>query len=234
MNSNHHHHQQQPDTLPLALAAKYVQDTESYNASDSSAGGAHGGNYRPGSYQNQANYLNYGPGTGDSKESYDNNDYDINGSRPLIDNDEDHNRGITVPNSYNNNNGSSNNNNNSDGGGRIDYLNQSLLDEKRRPSPTGASYSGHNNNGNNNGAGSNISNSGQQSYEFETKIPVGAVLFVFGFLFMPLWWIGTVFPRNSRRDVDLVWRKYNSLMAFASILLLGLIIALAAWHAAHN
>ncbi|KAJ2747507.1 hypothetical protein GGI20_000496 [Coemansia sp. BCRC 34301] len=68
----------------------------------------------------------------------------------------------------------------------------------------------------------------------DSSIPVGAVLFLFGFLVLPLWWIGAVFPRSGNEDVVRSWRKYNALMTLVSLPLLGLFLALGGWHATHN
>ncbi|KAJ2509335.1 hypothetical protein IWW47_000033 [Coemansia sp. RSA 2052] len=68
----------------------------------------------------------------------------------------------------------------------------------------------------------------------DSSIPVGAVLFLFGFLLLPLWWIGAVFPRSSEEDVVRSWRKYNALMTLVSLPLLGLFLALGGWHSTHN
>ncbi|KAJ2909387.1 hypothetical protein GGI21_001933 [Coemansia aciculifera] len=68
----------------------------------------------------------------------------------------------------------------------------------------------------------------------DSSIPVGAVLFLFGFLLLPLWWIGAVFPRSSEEEVVRSWRKYNALMTLVSLPLLGLFLALGGWHATHN
>ncbi|KAJ2661189.1 hypothetical protein IW148_003456 [Coemansia sp. RSA 1199] len=70
------------------------------------------------------------------------------------------------------------------------------------------------------------------SIHADASIPVGAILFVCGFLVLPLWWIGAVFPRSAHDDVR-TWRKYNALMSLLSLPLLGLILALGGWHATH-
>ncbi|KAJ2813831.1 hypothetical protein H4S07_000381 [Coemansia furcata] len=67
----------------------------------------------------------------------------------------------------------------------------------------------------------------------DTSIPAGAMLFLFGFLILPLWWVGAVFPR-SNEEVARTWRKYNALMTLVSLPLLGLFLALGGWHATHN
>ncbi|KAJ2500021.1 hypothetical protein GGH96_003059 [Coemansia sp. RSA 1972] len=70
------------------------------------------------------------------------------------------------------------------------------------------------------------------SVHADASIPVGAILFVCGFLILPLWWIGAVLPRTAHDDVR-TWRKYNALMSLLSLPLLGLILALGGWHATH-
>ncbi|KAJ2839498.1 hypothetical protein J3B01_000638 [Coemansia erecta] len=70
------------------------------------------------------------------------------------------------------------------------------------------------------------------SVHADGSIPAGAILFVCGFLVLPLWWIGAVFPRTAHNDVR-TWRNYNALMSLLSLPLLGLILALGGWHATH-
>ncbi|KAJ2401979.1 hypothetical protein GGI23_001033 [Coemansia sp. RSA 2559] len=72
------------------------------------------------------------------------------------------------------------------------------------------------------------------SVKTDASIPAGAVLFACGFILLPLWWIGAVFPRTGHSDVALTWRKYNALMTLLSLPLLGLFLALGGWQAAHN
>ncbi|KAJ1823475.1 hypothetical protein GGH91_000777 [Coemansia sp. RSA 2671] len=67
----------------------------------------------------------------------------------------------------------------------------------------------------------------------DSSVPAGAMLFLFGFLVLPLWWVGAVFPR-SNEEVVRTWRKYNALMTLVSLPLLGLFLALGGWHATHN
>ncbi|KAJ2078939.1 hypothetical protein H4R24_004126 [Coemansia sp. RSA 988] len=74
----------------------------------------------------------------------------------------------------------------------------------------------------------------QYSVRADAKIPVGAMLFAAGFLLLPLWWVGAVFPRKDRSDVASTWRKYNALMALLSLPLLGMFLALGGWQATHN
>ncbi|KAJ1941913.1 hypothetical protein EC988_006632, partial [Linderina pennispora] len=59
-------------------------------------------------------------------------------------------------------------------------------------------------------------------YEIRTdaQIPLGAMLFVAGFLVLPFWWLGVVLPRKQDSEVARTWRKYNSLMTLLSLPLL--------------
>ncbi|KAJ1831234.1 hypothetical protein LPJ63_004421 [Coemansia sp. RSA 2711] len=66
------------------------------------------------------------------------------------------------------------------------------------------------------------------------RIPAGAVLFACGFVLLPLWWIGAVFPRSAHDEVVRTWRKYNALMTLLSLPLLGLFLALGGWQATHD
>ncbi|KAJ2745828.1 hypothetical protein H4S06_005292 [Coemansia sp. BCRC 34490] len=68
----------------------------------------------------------------------------------------------------------------------------------------------------------------------DASVPPGAVLFLCGFILLPLWWIGAVFPRSSRSEVARSWRKYNALMTLLSLPLLGLFLALGGWQAVHG
>ncbi|KAJ2158701.1 hypothetical protein GGF46_003570 [Coemansia sp. RSA 552] len=70
--------------------------------------------------------------------------------------------------------------------------------------------------------------------QMDAAIPAGAVLFACGFLVLPLWWVGAVFPRHSEEPVVRTWRKYNALMSLLSIPLLALFLALGGWHATHD
>ncbi|KAJ2723103.1 hypothetical protein GGI07_002862 [Coemansia sp. Benny D115] len=72
------------------------------------------------------------------------------------------------------------------------------------------------------------------NYAADTAIPAGAILFVLGFLVLPLWWIGAVFPRAPGSGVARTWRKYNALMTLLSLPLLGLFLALGGWQAVHG
>ncbi|PIA15776.1 hypothetical protein COEREDRAFT_81717 [Coemansia reversa NRRL 1564] len=74
----------------------------------------------------------------------------------------------------------------------------------------------------------------QYSVQTDAAIPVGAILFAAGFILLPLWWVGAVFPRKNKSDVASTWRKYNALMALLSLPLLGLFLALGGWQATHD
>lgn len=60
--------------------------------------------------------------------------------------------------------------------------------------------------------------------------PRGSILFMFGFLFPPLWWIGSFFPRYVRTNVDYRWKKYNQLMSFVSLFLVAGILSIVIWY----
>ncbi|KAJ2778676.1 hypothetical protein H4R18_004462 [Coemansia javaensis] len=74
----------------------------------------------------------------------------------------------------------------------------------------------------------------QYTVKADGHVPAGAVLFACGFVLLPLWWVGAVFPRAPGSDVARTWRKYNALMSLLSLPLLGLLLALGGWHAAHE
>ncbi|KAJ1647490.1 hypothetical protein J3B02_005919 [Coemansia erecta] len=71
-------------------------------------------------------------------------------------------------------------------------------------------------------------------YSADGSVPVGMVLFLLGFILLPLWWIGAVFPRKPNSDIVRTWRKYNALMTLLSLPLLGLFLALGGWQAVHG
>ncbi|KAJ1911531.1 hypothetical protein IWQ60_010088 [Tieghemiomyces parasiticus] len=66
------------------------------------------------------------------------------------------------------------------------------------------------------------------------RIPFGAACFLFGFLFFPCWWIGSVYPRHSKEEVDIIWKRYNRWFAAFSLLLLAAILACVIWYAVHD
>ncbi|KAJ1650423.1 hypothetical protein IWQ61_008773 [Dispira simplex] len=66
------------------------------------------------------------------------------------------------------------------------------------------------------------------------RIPKGALGFLFGFLFFPLWWLASVWPRHSVDEVDIIWKRYNRWMAGFSLVLLGVLIGAAIWYGVHD
>lgn len=65
---------------------------------------------------------------------------------------------------------------------------------------------------------------------------IGAVIFLFGFLCPPLWWIGAFWPRRSRERGGKMaerWQYLNRIMSigFSVILILAIVIAVAVWKA---
>ncbi|KAL1919772.1 uncharacterized protein VTP21DRAFT_1703 [Calcarisporiella thermophila] len=60
---------------------------------------------------------------------------------------------------------------------------------------------------------------------------LGAWLFLFGFLFPPLWWIGAFYPRKSTARSESRWKRHNQLMSVLGLLLILGIIALLIWYA---
>lgn len=63
---------------------------------------------------------------------------------------------------------------------------------------------------------------------------VGALLFLFGFICPPLWWIGSFWPRRPREYGGKMaerWQKLSRIMSigFSVILILAIIIAVAIW-----
>ncbi|KAJ1974244.1 hypothetical protein H4R33_006842 [Dimargaris cristalligena] len=65
-------------------------------------------------------------------------------------------------------------------------------------------------------------------------IPKGALCFLFGFLLFPLWWLASVWPRESEDVIDLVWKRYNRWMAGLSLIILGAVIGCAIWYSVHD
>ncbi|KAJ1732114.1 hypothetical protein LPJ61_002205 [Coemansia biformis] len=74
----------------------------------------------------------------------------------------------------------------------------------------------------------------QYSVKADGSLPLGAVLFACGFILLPLWWVGVIFPRKSDSEVARTWRKYNALMSLLSLPLLALFLALGGWEATHK
>ncbi|ORY00622.1 hypothetical protein K493DRAFT_391289 [Basidiobolus meristosporus CBS 931.73] len=60
-------------------------------------------------------------------------------------------------------------------------------------------------------------------------IPAGSLLFLFGFIFMPLWWLGSYYPNPSSLEIHLQWRCYNRMMSVVSIFLCCFVIAMLVW-----
>ncbi|KAI9276964.1 hypothetical protein BDA99DRAFT_494549 [Phascolomyces articulosus] len=63
---------------------------------------------------------------------------------------------------------------------------------------------------------------------------LGALLFIFGFIFPPLWWIGSIWPRRPRQRGGKMaerWQKLNRIMSigFSVMLILAIIICVAVW-----
>lgn len=63
---------------------------------------------------------------------------------------------------------------------------------------------------------------------------IGALLFLFGFICPPLWWIGSFLPRHPRERGGKMaerWQKLNRAMSigFSIILILAIIITVAVW-----
>ena len=63
---------------------------------------------------------------------------------------------------------------------------------------------------------------------------LGALLFIFGFMFPPLWWIGSIWPRRPRQRGGKMaerWQKLNRIMSigFSVVLILAIIICVAVW-----
>jgi len=67
-------------------------------------------------------------------------------------------------------------------------------------------------------------------WEPDPLIPVGSVLFLFGFIFPPLWWIGSFFPRPSKSKLDYRWIKINRYVSVVSVLLVLGIVGVVVWY----
>ncbi|PVU95023.1 hypothetical protein BB559_002850 [Furculomyces boomerangus] len=71
-----------------------------------------------------------------------------------------------------------------------------------------------------------------QSSDFEKHLPskkmhFGILCFLLGFLLLPLWWVGAIYPRRSRSETESTWKRVNSLMSVYSIFFIVLIIVIA-------
>ncbi|ORX99654.1 hypothetical protein K493DRAFT_335671 [Basidiobolus meristosporus CBS 931.73] len=60
-------------------------------------------------------------------------------------------------------------------------------------------------------------------------IPSGSLFFLFGFLFMPLWWYGAIFPRKPKDKIDSRWRNFNRMMSVVSIIILAIGLGMLIW-----
>jgi len=60
--------------------------------------------------------------------------------------------------------------------------------------------------------------------------PFGSVLFTMGFLFAPLWWFGSIFPRHPKTTADYQWKRYNQLMSIFSFFLIAGILGVIIWY----
>ncbi|KAK9766101.1 hypothetical protein K7432_005064 [Basidiobolus ranarum] len=61
------------------------------------------------------------------------------------------------------------------------------------------------------------------------RIPRGSLYFLFGFLFMPVWWYGAIFPKHTDLKVDLRWRSYNRMMSIISVIILAIGLGMLIW-----
>ncbi|CAH1757724.1 20816_t:CDS:2 [Entrophospora sp. SA101] len=79
-------------------------------------------------------------------------------------------------------------------------------------------------------AGAGVGNPASKHQEESPICPYGSILFLLGFLFPPLWWLGSIYPRRPFTSSDFKWKYYNKLMsAFSSILIVG-IIGILVWY----
>ncbi|CAG8538846.1 15448_t:CDS:1 [Funneliformis caledonium] len=60
--------------------------------------------------------------------------------------------------------------------------------------------------------------------------PFGSVLFTMGFIFPPLWWFGSFYPRHLKSTSDFRWKRYNRLMSIFSFFLIAGILAITIWY----
>ncbi|KAK9712931.1 hypothetical protein K7432_006821 [Basidiobolus ranarum] len=77
-------------------------------------------------------------------------------------------------------------------------------------------------------------NSSEESLDktnsLHSLIPFGALLFLFGFLLMPCWWIGAILPRGPRTKVQQRWCSYNRLMSIFSVIVLIIGVGTLIWY----
>lgn len=64
--------------------------------------------------------------------------------------------------------------------------------------------------------------------------PIGSILFLFGFLFPPLWWIGSFYPRRPRTSAHERWQMYNRLMSVISSFIIAGVLGIAIWYLTHK
>lgn len=69
-------------------------------------------------------------------------------------------------------------------------------------------------------------------YKYLDGVPIGSLLFLFGFLCCPLWWYGAFMKRKDKNDE--FWAHVNRGMSIFSLFLLGFIIGLLIWYAVSN
>ncbi|ORX91643.1 hypothetical protein K493DRAFT_303907 [Basidiobolus meristosporus CBS 931.73] len=67
-------------------------------------------------------------------------------------------------------------------------------------------------------------------YLEKTEVPAGALLFLFGFLIMPCWWVGAIYPREPRNKLQQKWRFYNKLMSVVSGIILISGVGILIWY----
>ncbi|ORX90995.1 hypothetical protein K493DRAFT_304418 [Basidiobolus meristosporus CBS 931.73] len=63
-----------------------------------------------------------------------------------------------------------------------------------------------------------------------TKIPLGGVLFLLGFLFFPCWWLGSIYPKRPQSKLETRWRLYNRMISVISLLILGFTLGVISWY----
>src|SRR6185369_10013646 len=60
--------------------------------------------------------------------------------------------------------------------------------------------------------------------------PHGSIFFLLGFLFPPLWWFGSIYPRKPLTSSEVKWKNYNKLMSILSSVIICAIIAILIWY----
>ncbi|CDS08711.1 hypothetical protein LRAMOSA10072 [Lichtheimia ramosa] len=71
-------------------------------------------------------------------------------------------------------------------------------------------------------------------FDEDGLLSAGALLFLFGFVFPPLWWIGSFWPRRPREHGGKMaerWQRLNRIMSigFSILVVLAIIICVAVW-----